>query len=178
MGSMGGTSDGVGAPSRYSLTLFTGSLCQAFCLIEGKKPGASEQRTGALVSDARTRQYAGPSILPRLLLQHRDVLWETTSHQQLSVAWLRILLPARCPCFSPFACPARRLRIPISLQILRQLDPRSGELGEMISSCGVDEVCASRTQASACRRHSSGFPGIHGLHYATLPAAVRGIREV
>ena len=40
----------------------------------GRSPGASEQRTGALVSDARTRQYAGRSIVPRLLLQHRDIV--------------------------------------------------------------------------------------------------------
>src|SRR6478752_434492 len=33
----GGTSDGEGAPSHYLLTAFSGSLCQAFCLIEGKK---------------------------------------------------------------------------------------------------------------------------------------------
>ena len=38
----------------------------------GRSPGASEQRTRALVSDARTRQCAGRSIVPRLLLQHRD----------------------------------------------------------------------------------------------------------
>ena len=34
-------------------------------------PGASEQRTGVLVSDARTRQYTGRSIVPRLLIQWR-----------------------------------------------------------------------------------------------------------
>ena len=71
----GGTSDGEGAPSHYSLTPLPAFCVRHFVSSWGGSPGASEQRTGALVSDARTRQYAGRSIVPRLLLQHRDIPW-------------------------------------------------------------------------------------------------------
>ena len=63
-----------GTPSRYSLYAFYRVLCvRHFVSSWGRSPGASEQRTGGLVSDARTHQYAGRSIVPRLLLQHRDI---------------------------------------------------------------------------------------------------------
>jgi hypothetical protein len=73
---MGGTSDGAGERHHTTrLRLLLGLYVRHFVSSKGRSPGASEQRTGALVSDARTRQYAGRSIVPRLLLQNRDILW-------------------------------------------------------------------------------------------------------
>src|SRR4029079_19511418 len=63
----GGTSDGEGAPSHYLLTAFSGSLCQAFCLIEGKKSRREVKQTRRGPSGPHT-SYAKHSIVPILLL--------------------------------------------------------------------------------------------------------------
>ena len=58
------------------LRLLPALYVRHFVSLKGRSPVARE-RTGVLVSDARTRQYARRSIVPRLLLQDRDILWRS-----------------------------------------------------------------------------------------------------
>jgi hypothetical protein len=56
---MGGTSDGVGgAITLLAYAFYRVSMSGILSYRKEEARGASEQRTGALVSDARTRQYA------------------------------------------------------------------------------------------------------------------------